>query len=351
MPGVGAGGGTLHVEPRQLLTPAGELLAGSTCPMSDVQLREALEWMLLSRAYDERATRLQRQGRFGVFSKALGQEAAIVGSALALDPSVDWIVPQYRELVAYLHHGYPLVNATAAFLGKLSAGAIPTGVNMLPIQAGIAAQLPHAVGLAWGLRLQKKDGVVIAYCGDGATSEGDFHESVNLAGVTHAPVIFFVQNNQWALSVPRSRQTAAPTIACRGEGYGIPGKYVDGNDIMAVFEATSEAVSRARTESGPTLIEAVTYRRGFHNTSDNPAAYEDPNENARAEQFDPMERLVAYLQRCHLLEFRRIEGDVSEGAGRRGLSSVGSPCVAGHTARVPVREYLLIAAASCGTPT
>ena len=260
-------------------------------------LLEALRWMLLSRAYDQRAIAMQRQGLYGVFSPTLGQEASVVGSSMALDPSRDWIVPQYRELMAVVRHGYPLERLAAIGIGRGSAATrIPEGVNVLPTQVALAAQLPHATGLAWGMKLQKKDGVVMTYVGDGGSSEGDFHEALNLAGVQRAPVVFFLQNNQWAISTPRRIQTATPSFALRAAGYGFPGVEVDGNDVMAVYEVASNAVERARAGDGPTLVESVTYRMSFHNTTDNPSLYEDPKAREEARLRDPIDRLVKHLR-------------------------------------------------------
>jgi pyruvate dehydrogenase E1 component alpha subunit len=284
------------VERRAILLPDGKLVKGAQPSMDEEFLLEALRWMLLSRIYDEKVIGLQRQGKFGVYSPGLGQEAAIVGSAMALDPVRDWIVPQYRELMAYVHHGYPLEKITATFMGKTTeATRIPDGVNVLPTQVALAAQLPQATGLAWGLRLQGKDAVVMAYIGEGGSSEGDFHEALNLAGVQRCPIVFFMQNNQWAISTPRRRQSATTSFSLRAAGYGFPGVEVDGNDVFAVYEAAVAAVGRARAGEGPTLIEAVTYRMGFHNTTDNPSRYEDPEERAEAAGRDPIERVVKYL--------------------------------------------------------
>ena len=181
---------------RSVLKEDGKLRNGAKSSMTDAALIEALRWMLTSRTYDERATALQRQGLYGVFSPAAGQEASVVGSAMALDPARDWIVPQYRELIALVRHGYPLERLAAIGMGRITqATRIPDGVNVLPTQVALAAQLPHAVGLAWGLKLQKKDSVVMTYVGDGGSSEGDFHEALNLAGVQQAPVVFVLQNN------------------------------------------------------------------------------------------------------------------------------------------------------------
>lgn len=292
---------------RSVLSPDGRIAAGAR-PMDEEIVLEALRWMLLSRAYDERATALQRQGAYGVFSPSLGQEASVIGSAMALDPSRDWLVPQYRETMAVVHHGYPLERIAATYMGRSTEAArIPDGVNVLPTQIALAAQLPHAVGLAWGLKLQGRDSVVMTYIGDGGSSEGDFHEALNLAGVQRAPIVFFMQNNQWAISTPRRAQSAATSFALRAAGYGFPGAEVDGNDLMAVYEATVEAIGRARAGEGPTLIESVTYRMGFHNTTDNPSLYEDPAGRLDAQRRDPIERVIKYLTSLGLWSEERDE--------------------------------------------
>ena len=278
-----------------MLLPDGTVVPGGKSRMDEELLLEALRWMMKSRLYDERVIALQRQGQFGVYSPGMGQEASIVGSALALDPERDWIVPQYRELMATVHHGLPLEVISAQSLGKIAPARIPDGVNVLPTQVSIAAQLPHATGLAWGLRLRGKDAVVLAYVGEGGSSEGDFHEGLNLAGVVKAPIVFFLQNNQWAISTSRRVQSATRAFALRAAGYGFEGIEVDGNDVMAVYDATCEAVERARGGGGPTLIEAVTYRMSFHNTTDNPSRYEDPKEHEEASTRDPIERVQRYL--------------------------------------------------------
>lgn len=285
---------TEPVEPLRLLDPAGRPLAES--PLSVEQTLEALEWMQLTRTFDEKATSLQRQGRFGTFSSVRGQEASVVGAASALDPTRDWIAPQYRELPALLRHGFPLEHFALYFMGHPGGCAIPDGVKMLPIQISLAAQLPQAVGVAWGLRQQGLDGVVITFFGDGASSEGDFHESVNLAGVTGAPVIFFLQNNGWAISTPRHKQSAARTFVDRAAGYGVHGEYVDGNDLFAVHAATARAVARARAGAGPTLIESLTWRAGAHNTADDPTKYVTDADHAPWSGTDPVARVEAYLR-------------------------------------------------------
>ena len=284
-------------DPVRMLGPDGELVEGAEPSMEVSQVEEAMRLMVLSRAVDDRAVGLQRQGRLGAYSPVVGQEASVTGSAMALDPDRDWVVPQYRELPAYLHQGLPLERLFLQWTGHVEGGHIPESVRMLPIQISIAAQIPQAAGLAWGLRLQGQDAVVMVYFGEGASSEGDFHEGMGIAGVTRAPVIFFLQNNQYAISTPRHSQSAAPSLAARGPGYGMPGYVVDGNDLFAVHAVTREAVARARAGEGPTLVESQTYRMGPHNTSDNPARYEDPELRAHWAALDPIDRVERYLVR------------------------------------------------------
>lgn len=283
-------------DPPYCVLRADGTLAGSPaqCP-SDVEVAAALELMLLSRSVDEKAFRLQRQGRFGTFSQVWGQEAAVVGPAMAIDPRKDWVVPQYRELPAMLHQGYPLENFLLYFCGNPRGGLVPEGVNCLPMNVALAAQLPHAVGLAWGLRYQGSDSVVVTYFGDGASSEGDAHEAMNLAGVMKAPVVFVLSDNGWAISTPRAQQSAAARLAVRAAGYGMPGIVVDGNDLLAMREVTAAAVARARAGHGPTLIEAITYRMGAHNTADDPTRYVDQEVRKRWVGRDPIDRVRRYL--------------------------------------------------------
>lgn len=280
----------------EILGVDGVLRAGAEPAMDPKQMLEALRLMKFAREVDRRAVSLQRQGRFGTLSTVTGQEASVVGSALALERGRDWLVPQYREQPALIHHGFPLEHFFLYFMGNLAGASVPEGVKVLPIQIALAAQLPHAVGLAWGLGLQGKDEVVIVYFGDGASSEGDFHEACNLAGVVKAPVIFFLQNNGWAISTPREIQTAAASFADRAAGYGIAGAVVDGNDLLAVHAVTREAVERARAGDGPTLIESQTYRLGPHNTADDPTRYVDEAELDQWRARDPIVRVQRYLE-------------------------------------------------------
>jgi pyruvate dehydrogenase E1 component alpha subunit len=289
-------------EPRCLLAPDGTVAEGHVTALDDAALLDAWRAMLQSRAIDERFFSLQRQGRLGTFSPVNGEEAAVVGSAWALDPARDWVVPQYRELPAMLRQGYTVTRAVQYFTGNPAGNFMAPGVNVLPYQISLAAQIPHAVGLAWGLRHQGSDGVVCAYFGDGASSEGDAHEALNLAGVRRAPVVFLLKNNGWAISTPVHRQTAAPSFAARAAGYGMAGELVDGNDLFAVHDACTRAVTRARAGEGPTLIEARTYRMGPHNTSDDPTRYVDPEELEARRAGDPVARLRRHLQAKGLVD-------------------------------------------------
>jgi pyruvate dehydrogenase E1 component alpha subunit len=303
------------LEPWQLLAPDGALAGGAEPALAGDELVAAFRLMLLSRQVDERAFSLQRQGRLGTFSTVTGQEAAVVGSAWALDPARDWVVPQYRELPAMLRQGYPLERFFLYFKGHPLGNAMPPGVNVLPFQISLAAQIPHAVGLAWGIRYQGSDGVALVYFGDGASSEGDAHEAMNLAGVRHAPVVFLLQNNGWAISTPVSKQTGAQTFAARAPGYGFPGVLVDGNDLLAVHEATRWAVARARAGEGPTLIEARTYRLGPHNTADDPTRYVPAEELEARQPLDPFLRVRALLSARGLLDAsseERLRAEVAE---------------------------------------
>ena len=286
----------------RLLDAGGALVEGAVTPLSGDQLLEGFRWMLFSRTLDERAVSLQRQGRIGTYSAVYGQEASVVGVALALDPARDWIFPQYRETPALLRHGMPLSTLLLYYIGNPVGGRVPDGVLLAPIQISLAAQLPHAVGMALGLKMQGRDGVVVTFVGDGASSEGDFHESLNLAGVVQAPMVFVLQNNGYAISTPRSRQSAATSFAARAEGYGMPGVRVDGNDLLAVYEVARAAVERARTGGGPTLIESQTYRLFPHNTADDATRYVPAEELEARRLEDPIPRLRNYLTAIGVLD-------------------------------------------------
>jgi pyruvate dehydrogenase E1 component alpha subunit len=283
-------------EPFQLLDQAGNLLV-DTSPLSDEETLKGLQAILLGRRFDELCINLQRRGLMVTFAPGIGQEACTVGSVMALDSRRDWFVPQYREAAGQLLHGSPLVQNFLWHMGSPLGFQVPDGVRLLPFQAGVAGQISHAVGLAWGAKLQGKTDVAVVHFGEGATSQGDFYEPMNLAGVVKAPVIFFCQNNNWAISTPRHLQTAARTIAQKAIAAGIPGIQVDGNDLLAVYEVTRQAVGRARHGDGPTLIEGVTYRLGIHTTADDSSRYEPPEYREQWRDRDPVLRLQRYLER------------------------------------------------------
>jgi pyruvate dehydrogenase E1 component alpha subunit len=284
------------VEPVRLLDEEGVLLPGAELELDHEQTLEALRLMMFGRAFDAKSLSLQRQGKLGTFAPMDGQEAAIVGSAMALEPGRDWVVPQYRELCAMVRQGHSPERGALYRKGHPEGGRIAPGVNTLQFQVSLGAQIPHAVGLAWGMKLQGKPGVAVAYFGDGASSEGDFHESCNMAGVLKAPVIFMLQNNQWAISTPREIQSASTDLAARAPGYGFPGVSVDGNDLFAVHKVTAAAVRRGIAGEGPTLIEAHTYRMGAHTTADDPTRYVNPEERERWAARDPIVRVQRYLE-------------------------------------------------------
>lgn len=287
----------VDLEPVQLVAPDG-------APTSDERYRrdlppETLSWlyeeMVVTRDLDVEFVNLQRQGELALFASCRGQEAAQVGAAACLRKT-DWLFPQYRELGALLVRGITPAQISAVWRGRWHGGLGFTEKHCAPISIDIGSHGLHAVGAAMAAQRLGEDSVTVAFVGDGGTSEGDMHEALNFAAVTSAPCVFFVQNNQWAISVPVRHQQAGPSIAHRAIGYGMPGIRVDGNDVLACYAAMSEAAQRARSGDGPTLIEAVTYRMGPHTTSDDPTRYRDPDELKYWEARDPIARYRAYLE-------------------------------------------------------
>jgi len=262
--------------------------------------------MLLGRRADERMLALQRQGRIGTFAPIKGQEAAHVGAIAALRDT-DWMVPSFRELAAELWRGRPLEKVLLYFGGYDEGAHVPAGVNNLPTSVPVSSQLLLAVGLAWAAQYRQTDQVVMTFFGDGATSEGDFHEAMNFAGVFQSPLVFVCQNNQWAISIPRARQTRSETIAQKAFAYGIPCLQVDGNDVLASYAAAQEAVDRARAGGGPTLLECVTYRLAMHTTADDPTRYRTEAEVADWSKRDPIPRFQKYLIEKGLLSPDGVE--------------------------------------------
>jgi 2-oxoisovalerate dehydrogenase E1 component alpha subunit len=267
------------------------------------ELRKIFRTIVLIRILDERMLRLQRQGRLGFYLSSIGEEATHIGAAAALRPG-DWLYPAYREVGAALFRGYDLRTFMCQMFGNaedpVKGRQMPVHhtvrkLNFVTISSPVATQIPHAVGAAWAAKLSGKDDVACAFFGEGGTSTPIFHSSLNLAAVVKAPAILMCRNNGWAISVPRSVQTAAPTFAQKAIAYGMPGVLVDGNDVLAVIHVVAEAAALGRRGGGPTLIEARTYRRGAHSSSDDPSVYREPAEPKEWERRDPLDRLRKYM--------------------------------------------------------
>lgn len=293
----------------QLLTPEGTRVADDrydprVAHLDPTALRELYADMVLTRRFDTEATALQRQGELGLFTPSLGQEGAQVGSAHALAPQ-DYVFPAYREHGVLHVRGLDLTDVLKQFRGIDHGGWDPAEHRVHLFTLVVGAHPLHAVGYAMGVQRDgdvgtgdpQRDTATIAYFGDGATSQGDVSEALTFAAVNNAPVVFFVQNNQWAISVPVSGQSTVPLVQ-RGLGFGIPSVRVDGNDPLACYAVTAEALERARSGGGPTFIEAVTYRMGAHTTSDDPLRYRDEVEAAAWREKDPIDRLRHHLERA-----------------------------------------------------
>jgi pyruvate dehydrogenase E1 component alpha subunit/2-oxoisovalerate dehydrogenase E1 component alpha subunit len=327
-------------EPVRLVAPDGRWIGpkgGSG--LTPKFLLSLFRGMLKVRVVDGRMLKLQRQGRIGFYGQCTGQEAAIIGSAAALTPQ-DWVAPALREAGVAMWRGLPLERMVGQCMGKGMGKGMGEGAgstfdpsqgrqmpchhtfragHFLSMSSVIATQLVHATGLAIAARIRKDPVVAIGYLGDGATSEPDFHSALNFAAVMKAPVVFFCQNNQWAISVPVTRQTASRTLAIKAVAYGMPGVRVDGNDVLAVHAETKKAVERARAGGGPTLIEALTYRRMGHSSSDDPTRYRDDAEVKKWEQLDPLDRFRRHLTALGLLTSQKateiedqLEVEISE---------------------------------------
>lgn len=306
-------------------TPVGDVEVG----LDEEGLRALLRWMILARRLDRECMALQRQGELTVYPPFEGQEAAQVGSAAALGPR-DMVFPSFRELAAAIVRGVDAVEYLQYHRGTWHGGPYdPLATGFAPICVPVATQLVHAVGWALGAKLDGSDACALAYFGDGAASEGDFHEAANLAAVFRAPVILFCQNNGWAISVPSRAQFAAP-IAARAPGYGMPGIRVDGNDVLAVYRATRQAVERARAGDGPSLIEALTYRIGPHTTADDPTRYRDEAEVERWRALDPIVRYRRFLEAVGVADAGfaaacEAEAEAWVGTVRAELVALGAP--------------------------
>lgn len=318
----------VQTEPFGVLAPDGTLRPGVRVEESVDLVSEMYRWMIFGRVFDTRLFNLQRQGRISTYAPAAGQEAAEVACGLALRKT-DWLFATYRDGLACTIHGRPAEHVIYYFTGHPKAGMAPRDVNVFPPQVGIAEQLPHAVGVAWGMKLRGAGTAALAMFGDGATSEGAFHEACNFAGVLKAPVVFVCQNNGWAISMPRSRQTASETIAQKAAAYGFPGGVVDGNDVLATYRVVSAALERARMGGGPTLIEALTYRLGPHTTSDDPTRYRPAEESSTWQsERDPLSRLRVYLDHSGLWDDARqqaLEEEARERVARIVTTALAEP--------------------------
>ncbi len=309
-------------EPEQRLDPQGEP-TGDPPKLEEAELWRMYRAMATTRRVDERCMKLQRQGRIGFYGASTGEEAAAVGSAAALGEE-DWVFPALRQGGVLLYRGWPLErwfhhlfgNGEAVEKGRsMPCHFSDREVDQVSWSSCMATQLPHAVGMAYAADYRGEDRIAAAYLGDGATSEGDFHTAMNFAGVWDAPVVFICNNNHWAISVPADRQTGAQTFAQKANAYGFEGVRVDGNDVLAMYEATREAVEKARSGGGPTMIEAVTYRIRGHSTSDDPDKYRDEEEVEAWRRRDPLPRFQKYLVMDGVAtpeDFQRLHAEIDE---------------------------------------
>ncbi len=295
------------IDHMSILNEKGELDKSLEPDISGELLLRLYRAMQLARKFDERLLSLQRQGRIGTFPPISGQEAAHLGAAAVLRQR-DWFVPAFRETAAEIWRGRSLESVILYNNGFNEGVNIPQDSNDFPISVPVGSQILHAVGLAWAAKYRQTDDVAMAFFGDGATSEGDFHEGLNFASVFQTPAIFVCQNNHWAISIPRSKQTRSQTLAQKALAYNMPGIQVDGNDILAVYVAAREAVDRARSGGGPTLIECVTYRMAVHTTADDPKRYRTDEEVEQWRKRDPITRFQKYLTAKGVLSEDKIAG-------------------------------------------
>src|SRR3989441_11937228 len=280
---------------------------GEVDGLGESDFLELYRQLVLLRTYDERSVVYHRQGRIGTYAIFWNHEAMQVGSVYALERE-DWIFPSYRESAIGLLRGMPAATVLSWWRGHPAGWWSPADYNVASICVPIGTHVPHAAGLAWGKKLRGEPTVAIAYFGDGATSEGAFHEGANFAAVMQAPLILFCNNNYWAISTPLPAQTHAETLADKAVGYGMPGVRVDGADVLAVYEATREAVDRARAGGGPTFVEALTYRVAPHATADDPSAYIDLERVEEERRRECVGRYEGYLRRLGLLSDGLAEG-------------------------------------------
>ncbi|MEE9165353.1 MAG: pyruvate dehydrogenase (acetyl-transferring) E1 component subunit alpha [Nitrospinota bacterium] len=306
----------------QILDDTGKVNSELEPKIEKKDLIEIYKYMVLSRIADAKAFALQREGRMGTYPPLKGHEAAQVGSAYAMNEN-DWFFPVYRDLGAMLVRGVPLDLIYHYWMGNEDGSKFPKRANVFPISIPVGSQITLGMGFSWASKLKKEKAVTLVSFGDGATSEVDFHDGLNFAGVFKTPTVFLCINNQWAISVPRTKQSASKTIAQKAVAYGFNGIQVDGNDILAVYAVTKEAVDRANKGDGPTLIEAVTYRLGDHTTADDASRYRSEKEIDEWRSKDPIARFKSYLESKQIWnenfekEIRKEAEDLVEGAVKK----------------------------------
>jgi pyruvate dehydrogenase E1 component alpha subunit len=307
---------------RRVIGDGDALPDGEVEGLAEADLLSLYRDMVLLRTYDERSLVYHRQGRIGTYAIFWGHEAMQVGAVRALAEQ-DWIFPSYRESAVGLLRGMPVETVLSWWRGHPAGWWDPREYRLASIAVPIATHVPHAVGFAWGKRLRGEDTCALAFFGDGATSEGAFHEGANFAAVMQAPVVLLCNNNYWAISTPLPAQTRAETLAAKAVGYGMPGVRVDGGDVLAVYEATREALARARAGEGPTFVEAVTYRCAPHATADDPSAYVDADRVERERENECFGRYERYLRRIGVLNDELAEAARAEAfeAMRAGITA------------------------------
>jgi pyruvate dehydrogenase E1 component alpha subunit len=288
--------GDFSISYLQVLDENGNLDEELEPELDSTELIRGYRAMVLAREVDQRMLKLQRQGRIGTFAPSTGQEAAVVGPTLAMTEK-DWFVCSFRELPGRLMRGETILQAFLYYNGYEEGNLLHPSARTLPVAIPVGSQIPHAVGLAYAMKYRgEKNSAAVVFFGDGGTSQGDFHEGLNFASLWQVPVVFVCQNNHWAISVPRSKQSYAKTLAQKAIAYDMPGIQVDGNDLLAMYKATREALDRAYGGEGPTLIEAVTYRLMMHTTADDPKKYRSEEEVQQWWQRDPIPRFRQYLE-------------------------------------------------------
>lgn len=287
---------SFNISHLSILNEKGEVDESLMPALSDIDVKRMYELLILSRTFDKYALNLHAEGRLGTYASILGQEASQIGSAFALKKN-DWVFPSFREMGVYITMGFPIHMLYQYWAGDERGISPPGDLNIFPLCVPVGTQISHAVGAAMAAKYRREGIAVVSYFGDGGTSKGDFHEGMNMAGVFRLPVVFICQNNQWAISVPREKQTASKTLAQKAYAYGFEGIQVDGNDIFAVYKAANDAVEKARHDKGPTFIECFTYRMSDHTTADDASRYRSKEEVELWRIKDPMLRLKLYMER------------------------------------------------------